>query len=51
MNHLQEDEADTLVQLNEPVNRFPDYVRYVVQQLKTLCSSMGKRKLAETLAY
>ena len=50
MKRLQEDGADALVQLDEPVNRFPDFVRYIVQQLRTLCPSMGKRKLAETLA-
>ena len=50
MKRLQEDGADALVQLDEPVNRFPDFVRYMVQQLKTLCPGMGKRKLAETLA-
>ena len=35
------------MQLAEPVNRFLDYVRYIVQQLKTLCPAMGKKKLAE----
>ena len=33
-----------LVQLREPVNKFPDFVRYIVQRLKTLCPSLGKRK-------
>jgi len=50
MKRLEEDGAEALVQLREPVNRFPDYVRYPVQHLKTLCPTMGKRKLAETLA-
>ena len=50
MKRLDEEGADALVQLREPVNRFPDFVRYVVQRLKTLCPSMGKKKLAETLA-
>ncbi|MDA2924332.1 helix-turn-helix domain-containing protein [Acidobacteria bacterium AH-259-L09] len=39
-----------LLQLREPVNRFPDFVRYVVQRLKTLCPTMGKVKIAQTLA-
>ena len=39
-----------LAQIREPVNKFPAFVRFVVQQLKTLCPMMGKRKMAETLA-
>jgi hypothetical protein len=37
------------LQLCEPVNKFPDVVRYIVQRLKTLSRSMGKVKIAETL--
>jgi hypothetical protein len=44
-----DDQQDTLVQLREPVNKFPDFVRYAVQRLKTLCPSMGKVKMAEML--
>jgi len=36
MKRLDEEGADALVQLREPVNRFPDFVRYVVQRLRTL---------------
>ncbi|MDA2934965.1 integrase core domain-containing protein [Acidobacteria bacterium AH-259-D05] len=39
-----------LLQLREPVNRFPDFVRYAVQRLKTFCPTMGKVKIAQTLA-
>lgn len=39
-----------LIQLTEPVNRFPDYVRYLVRQLKALCPTMGKVRIAQTLA-
>jgi transposase InsO family protein len=39
-----------LVQLSEPVNRFPDFVRYVVRRLKALCPTLGKVKIAQTLA-
>ena len=39
-----------LVQLREPVNKFPDFVRYIVQRLKALCPSLGKRKIAQILA-
>ena len=31
------------------MNKFPDFVRYIVQRLKTLNPSMGKVKIAETL--
>jgi hypothetical protein len=31
------------------VNKFPDFVRYIVQRLKILNPSMGKIKIAETL--
>jgi transposase InsO family protein len=41
--------ANALLQLREPVNKFPDFVRYIVQRLKTLSPSMGKVKIAETL--
>jgi hypothetical protein len=36
------------LQLREPVNKFPDFVRYIVQRLKTLSPAMGKVKIAET---
>ena len=49
MKRVDEQGPDALVQLREPVNKFPDFVRYVVQRLKTLCPSMGKVKIAQTL--
>jgi len=50
MRRLDETGPDALVQLPKPVNRFPDFVRYAVQQLKSLCPSMGKLKIPEVLA-
>ena len=50
IKRVDEEGPDALVQLTVPVNRFPDFVRYVVQRLKTLCPSMGKVKIAEILA-
>jgi hypothetical protein len=47
---LDEHGPDALVQLREPVNRFPDFVRYLVQRLKLLCPSLGKVKIAQVLA-
>jgi len=50
LKRIHEDEPNALVQLRQPVNRFPDFVRYIVQRLKTLCPSLGKRKIAQMLA-
>jgi transposase InsO family protein len=32
------------------VNRFPDYITYIVKKLRQLCPTMGKKKISETLA-
>ena len=50
MKRLEDDGADALVQVRTPVNRFPDFVRYTIQRLQTLCPTLGKKKLAEVLA-
>ena len=47
---VSEQGPKALLPLREPVNRFPDFVRYAVQRLKTLCPTMGKVKIAQTLA-
>ncbi len=49
VKRIDERGTDALLQLREPVNKFPDFVRYIVQRLKTLSPSMGKVKIAETL--
>ncbi len=41
---------DGLLQLSQPVNKYPDYVRYIIQRLKTLCPTMGKVRIAQVLA-
>jgi putative transposase len=45
------DEAGTgaLVQTGQPVNKFPEFVRYMVQRLKVLCPTLGKQKIAQVL--
>jgi putative transposase len=48
--HIDERGPQALVQLAEPVNRFPDFVRHIVRRLKALCPSMGKVRIAKTLA-
>jgi len=47
---LQEEGPDALVRLPEPVNRFPDFVGYLVRRLKVLCPRLGKVKIAQVLA-
>ena len=39
-----------LVRLGEPVNRFPDFVAYLVRYLKVTCPSLGKARIAQMLA-
>ena len=39
-----------MVQLPEPVNKFPEFVRSIVARLKALCPAMGKVKIAQALA-
>ena len=49
MSRLDDEEPDALVRLPEPVNRFPEFVGYIVRRLKTLCPTMGTRKIAQVL--
>ena len=49
MRRIDEKGLDALLQLPEPVNKFPDFVRYLVQRLKILCPTMGKVRIADTL--
>jgi putative transposase len=39
-----------IVQSDAPVNKFPAFVRHIVQRLKTLCPKLGKVKIAGNLA-
>src|SRR6266704_3663665 len=50
MARLDEDGLDALVRLPEPVNRFPEFVVYVVRRLKVLCPAMGRVRIAQVLA-
>ena len=43
-------QSPALVQLRESVSKFPDFVRYIVQRLRTLCPALGKVTLAQILA-
>jgi hypothetical protein len=43
MHRLDEQGPHALVQLREPVNKFSEFVGYMVQRLKKLCPTMGKQ--------
>ena len=47
---VDEQGPHALGQLPEPVNRFPDFVRYIVRRLKALCPTLGKVGIARILA-
>ncbi len=47
---VDEDGVEALVRLPEPVNRFPDFVGYIVRRLKVLCPAMGRVRIARVLA-
>ena len=47
---LHRADDDSLVQTRTPVNRFPGFVRYAVQQIKLFCPTLGKTKIADKLA-
>ncbi len=50
LQRLDEQGPDSLLQIPVPVNKFPDFVEYLVRRLKTLCPALGKRQIAATLA-
>jgi len=47
---LDEEGPDALVRLPDPVNKFPDFVGYLVRRLKTICPTLGRVKIAQILA-
>jgi transcriptional regulator with XRE-family HTH domain len=50
MGRLDEAGPDALVQIAQPVNRFPEFVGYLVRRLKVLCPTMGRVRIARVLA-
>ena len=46
---LREEGPDALVQPAKPVNRFPEFVSYIVLRLEVLCPTMGKGRIARVL--
>jgi putative transposase len=47
---VDESGPNALVQVGDPVNKFPAFVGYLVRRLRTLCPTLGKAKIAEILA-
>jgi transposase InsO family protein len=50
MHRLDEEGTDALVQVRKPVNRFPEFVRVIVRELRASLPSMGKVRIAQILA-
>ncbi len=50
LKRIDEPGPTPLVQVREPVNKFPDLVRYLVRRIKVLFPSMGRKRIAQTLA-
>src|SRR5213593_1587115 len=50
MGRLDEEGPDALVRLPEPVNKFPEFITYLVKRLRVLCPTLGKVKMAQILA-
>ena len=47
---LDEKGEEGLVQVGEPVNKFPEVVAYMVRYLKATCPALGKVRIAQVLA-
>jgi len=50
MRRLEECGEAALVRLEEPVNKFPAFVTYLVRHLKVLSPTLGKKRIANMLA-
>lgn len=50
MSRLGEQGPEALIQMSQPVSRFPDFVIHLVCRFKTPCPSMGKVRIANVLA-
>jgi transposase InsO family protein len=47
---LDESGEGALVQAPTPLNKFPEFVTHLAQRLRTLCPTMGKKRIADMLA-
>jgi transposase InsO family protein len=46
---LDDEGPKSLVRIPQPVNKLPNFVRYIVGRLKILCPAMGKVRIAQAL--
>ncbi|MHC5070902.1 MAG: DDE-type integrase/transposase/recombinase [Planctomycetota bacterium] len=49
LKRVDEGGERALVQLSEPVNKFPAYIGYLVRWLKSMCPALGKLRIAQVL--
>jgi len=49
MKRSDEEGPHALPELREPVNKFPEFIHYTVKRFKTLCPTLGKKRVAEML--
>ena len=49
MERLDEEGPRALLQTPEPVNKYPEFVAYLVRRLKVLCPTMDKARIADVL--
>jgi hypothetical protein len=49
-DRLDEEGSTALLRTLIPVNKYPDFVRYLVQRLQLLCPRLGKVKIAQVFA-
>jgi putative transposase len=50
MRRVDEEGENALIRLTEPVNKFPDFVHFIVRQLKLFFPDMGRDRIACILA-
>ena len=50
LKRIDEQGTKALIQISEHVNKFPDFVRYIVKRLSILIPTMGKVRKAQLLA-
>ena len=50
VRRIDEGGERALVRIDEPVNKYPDLVAYIVRSLKMMCPSLGKVRIAQMLA-
>jgi transposase InsO family protein len=50
IQRVDEGGEQALVQTEEPVNKFPEFVAYLVRSLKLMCPALGKVRIAQMLA-